>query len=76
MARRETVAQAYQRGRDEGLAEGFASAKMALEAEQRRTASSARAHQLELMKAVTQLVSVGGQAVQSLAQVYDNGPRS
>lgn len=72
MPRRETVAQAYQRGRDEG----FAAAKMMLEAEQKRTAASVRAHQLELMKAVTQLISVGGQTVQSLAQVYDNGPRS
>lgn len=72
MARRETVAQAYARGRDEG----FAAAKLMLEAEQKRNAQSVRAHQLELMKAVTQLVSVGGQAVQSLAQVYDNGPRS
>jgi hypothetical protein len=47
-----------------------------LEGEQKRNASSVRAHQLELMKAVTQLISVGGQTVQSLAQVYDNGPRS
>lgn len=72
MARRETVAQAYARGYAEGLAAG----ELALKAERQRNTQSVRSHQLELMKAVTQLVSVGGQAVQALAQVYDNGPRS
>lgn len=72
MARRETVAQAYARGYAEGLAAG----EMALKAERNRNAQSVRLHQLELMKAVTQLVSMGGQTIQSLAQVYDNGPRS
>lgn len=72
MARRETVAQAYARGRDEG----FAAAKLLMETENKRNSLSARTHQLELMKAVTQLLSISGQTVQSLAQVYDNGPRS
>lgn len=72
MARRETCEQAYKRGYNDGI---NAAEKILLE-ERRRNADSNRAHQLELMKAVTQLISVGGQTVQSLAQVYDNGPRS
>lgn len=72
MARRETVAQAYQRGYDDGIA----ASKAVIATVERNSQVSARTHQLELMKAVTQLISVGGQTIQSLAQVYDNGPRS
>jgi len=70
--KRETVAQAHARG----YAEGFAAGVAKLEAERKANNVTVRTHQLELMKAVTQLVSVSGQTVQSLAQVYDNGPRN
>lgn len=59
---------------DRGVADGVAAEK------HRQASAPSRAavltSQLELMKAVTQLLSVGGQTVQSLAQVFDNGPRS
>lgn len=74
MARRplsEIKAAEYQRGYDDG----YSKAKIFWTKEM-ETRLSVRASQLELAKAVTTLVSAAGQTVQSLAQVYDTGPRT
>ena len=65
MSKRETVAQAYERGRLEGLQRGRAETEKRLEV---------RKHQLEALEAVTRLVSQAGQAINALSNVYDNGP--
>lgn len=61
-----------------GYEAGYAAAREHYEAKMASDAKryNLQHHQLDLMKAVTQLVSVAGQSVQSLAQTFDCGPRS
>lgn len=58
-------------GYQEGFAAGVAAEK--IRAEQRLNARTA---QLQAMEAVTKLISMAGQSLQSLSQVFDNGPRN
>ena len=73
MSRRETVAEAYQRGRTEGYHEARQSLA-AKEAELIKRYDIKR-EQLALMKSVAELVSAASQAVTGLGQTYDTGPR-
>jgi hypothetical protein len=70
MAARETPKQAYARGHADGERVGFIAGMKAAEKK-----FDLRKTQLDLMKSVTQLVSVAGQSVSAVAQVFDNGPR-
>lgn len=73
MARR-TIAERLAEARNEGYHEGYTNGR-ANALSTLSKASDARVAQLQMMDAVTKLVSVTGQTIGSLSQVFDNGPR-